>query len=372
MSRLGPLERYKEKLAEGELHPDSGQEAAIQKLQDLHEAIAGYKLGGGGGLLSRFGFGEPKEPPRGLYIHGSVGRGKSMLMDLFFDGAQVERKRRVHFHEFMQEAHGLIHTWRQENKVTKTAEPIRPTARTLADRAWLLCFDEFEVRDIADAMIVSRLFYAMFELGVVVVATSNRRPDDLYKDGLQRDLFLPFIDILKQRLDVHLLTDGKDHRLDRLKSMQVFHVPAGEAADGALDQAFADLTDDAPAGPEVIPHKGREIPVPLAAGVVGRFTFHDLCEQPFAAGDFLAIARRFKTVFVSDIPVMTDGHRDAARRFMLLIDTLYDQHVNIVASASAVPEKLYAGDDWGFEFDRTVSRLMEMQSTDYIERSRAL
>jgi cell division protein ZapE len=371
----GPLARYEALLSSGGLSDDPAQRGAALKLQALHDRLRGYKphaMSGGGGWVARFGFASKpaRTTPHGLYIHGSVGRGKSMLMDLFFDGAPVETKRRVHFHEFMQEAHGLIHEWRQENKVSKTAEPIRPTARKLADKAWLLCFDEFEVRDIADAMIVSRLFTAMFELGVVVVATSNRVPDELYKDGLQRDLFVPFIDILKKRLEVYELADGTDHRLDKLKGLTVYHTPADDAAEAELDRAMADLTDGASARPEEIAFRGRKIRVPAAAGAVARFRFEDLCGVPLAAGDYLQLAGRYRTILISGIPSMTNARRDEARRFMTLIDALYDRGVNIVVSAEAPPDSLYEGEDWGFEFDRTISRLMEMQSSEYIERAR--
>lgn len=369
----GPIARYEALLASGDVNPDPAQRDAIEKLQVMHDQLDGYQPASlKSGWAGRFGFGKraPLEAPLGLYIHGAVGRGKSMLMDLFFDGARVERKRRVHFHEFMQEAHELIHEWRQSNKVSKTAEPIRPTAARLADKNWLLCFDEFEVRDIADAMIVSRLFHAMFELGVVVVATSNRHPNDLYKDGLQRDLFLPFIAILQKRLRVLHLAEGRDYRLDRLKGMSVYHMPGGPEANRSLDLAFEDLTDGRPGKPERLEFRGREILVPKADGAVARFGFSDLCEAPLGPGDFLEIARRYRSILISDVPVMNSERRDAARRFITMIDTFYDNHVHLVLSADAPPQRLYAGDDWGFEFDRTISRLMEIQSADYIEAAR--
>jgi cell division protein ZapE len=370
----GPVQRYQALIESGDVNADPAQAEAVGRLQAMHEKLDGYQLASlKTSWTQRLGFGKPAtiEAPRGLYIHGAVGRGKSMLMDLFFDGVAVENKRRVHFHEFMQEAHDLIHQWRQSNKVSKTTEPIRPTAKLLADRNWLLCFDEFEVRDIADAMIVSRLFHAMFELGVVVVATSNRHPNDLYKDGLQRDLFLPFIAILQKRLEVLHLTDGLDYRLDRLKGMSVYHMPSGPEADAALDLAFDDLTDGRPGKSERVELRGREIVVPKAEGVVARFGFRDLCESPLGPGDYLAIAKRYRSVIVSNVPVMNGERRDAARRFMTMIDTFYDNHVHMVFSADAPPQGLYSGDDWGFEFDRTISRLMEMQSADYIEAARS-
>jgi len=370
----GPLIRYEALLASGEVNPDPAQRHAVEMLQEMHAHLDGYRPASTKtGWAERFGFSKRSavEAPRGLYIHGAVGRGKSMLMDLFFDCVAVERKRRVHFHEFMQEAHELIHEWRQSNKVSKMAEPIRPTAAKLADRNWLLCFDEFEVRDIADAMIVSRLFHAMFELGVVVVATSNRHPNDLYKDGLQRDLFLPFIAILQKRLEVLNLADGRDYRLDRLKGMSVYHTPTGVEADRALDEAFEDLTDGRPGKPERLAFRGREILVPRAEGAVARFGFADLCESPLGPGDFLEIAKRYRSILISDVPVMNSERRDSARRFMTMIDTFYDNHIHLMLSADAPPQGLYSGDDWGFEFDRTISRLMEIQSADYIESARS-
>jgi len=370
----GPSARYHALIASGEVNPDPAQAAAVAELQTLHEKLHGYRPASiKSKWTTRLGFGKrtPNDPPCGLYIHGSVGRGKSMLMDLFFDGAEVERKRRVHFHEFMQETHELIHQWRQSNDVSKATEPIRPTAARLAERNWLLCFDEFEVRDIADAMIVSRLFHAMFELGVVVVATSNRHPDDLYKGGLQRDLFLPFIVVLQKRLKVLHLADGKDYRLDRLKGMNVYHMPSGPEADAALNLTFDDLTDGRLGKPERIEFRGREIVVPKADGTVAQFGFDDLCGSSLGPGDFLAIAKRYRSVIISGVPVLNSERRDAARRFVTLIDTLYDNHVHVMMSADAPPQDLYSGDDWGFEFERTVSRLMEMQSADYVEFTRS-
>ncbi len=291
-------------------------------------------------------------------------------MDLFFDTVNVEKKRRIHFHEFMQEAHGLIHAWRQTKSVDSTAEPIRPTAAKLAADAWVLCFDEFEVRDIADAMIVARLFVAMFELGVVVVATSNRVPDDLYKGGLQRDLFLPFIGLLKQRLEVAHLDGGTDYRIDRLKAMEVYLTPADTANHARLEAAFADLSDDAPGYRDQIEFKGRVIAVPKAAGSIARFGFADLCQAALGPGDYLAIAERFHTIILDGVPVFDEARRDQARRFMTMIDTFYERRVKLIVSADAAPDALNATRSWAFEFERTASRLMEMQSVDYLAADR--
>ncbi len=366
------MDRYQALVEAGRFAPDPAQEGAVRALQGLHERLKGYRPEAAqSGLAARLRFLclRPLPAPRGLYIHGAVGRGKSMLMDMFFDGAEVARKRRMHFHAFMQEAHDFIHDWRR-NQGSSAAEPIGPTAERLADRNWLLCFDEFEVRDIADAMIVSRLFGAMFELGVVVVATSNRRPDQLYRHGLQRDRFLPFIEILKSRLDVFHLTDGLDYRLEQLRAMDVYHVPVGPATDAELDRAFCALTDGRSGGSESIEFRGRHIVVPKACGAVARFDFADLCESPLGPGDFLAIANRYRSIVISGIPIMNAERRDAARRFITMIDTFYDNHVHVVLSADGPPQELYVGNDWGFEFGRTISRLMEMQSVNYIEVAR--
>jgi cell division protein ZapE len=293
-----------------------------------------------------------------------------MLMDLFFDGVAVKNKRRVHFHEFMQEAHELIHIWRQNNRNEQQAEPISPVAAKIAKNTALLCFDEFEVRDIADAMIVSRLFTALLELGVVVVATSNRHPDELYKDGLQRDLFLPFIKLVKAKMDILHLQDGKDYRLDRIKAIKTYIQPADHKATLLLEQIYHDLTDGNLGQQGVIEFKGRQINVPRVSGAVAFFSFGDLCSIPLGAGDYLLLAKRFRSIIISDVPVMTSQNQDLARRFMVLIDALYESKAHLVMSAAADPTNLYKGSDWGFEFDRTISRLLEMQSVDYIESSR--
>lgn len=364
------IDRYEELLFSGEISKDPGQEKVARRLSDLQADIDGYRpKSASKGWRAKLGFGGSgkQETPRGLYIFGEVGRGKSMLMDLFFDGANVENKRRVHFHAFMQEAHNLIHEWRQSNKISKNAEPIRPTAAKLAAGAWLLCFDEFEVRDIADAMIVSRLFTAMFELGVVVVATSNRPPDDLYKGGLQRDLFLPFIEILKARQDVVEIEPGLDYRLDRLKGVQVYHVPDDAAASEALDRIFSVLTDGSVGSEDAIAFKGRQIKIPKTAHGVAEFTFDYLCGEALGPGDYLEIADRYTTVILRHLPILAEHNRDKARRFMTLIDALYEHRVNLIVSAEAEPNKLYDGASWGFEFDRTISRLMEMQSEEYLD-----
>ena len=368
--QAGPLSVYRAWRDAGDIRPDPVQELAAEKLQSLHNALRHYAPETGrGGWKARLGLTRRRtEPPQGLYLFGGVGRGKSMLMDAFFAGAPVAARRRVHFHAFMAEVHDRLHAWRESTRGSKT-DPLPDLAGDLAKEAWLLCFDEFHVVNVADAMILSRLFEALFDRGVVVVATSNFPPDRLYENGLQRERFLPFIDLLKQRLDVLELDGGTDYRLAQLRRMQTFHTPLGPAARQALDAAFATLTEGAGAGADYLTVKGRRLPVPLCARGVARFNFALLCAEARGAGDYAAIAARFHTVVLDDVPCMDEARRNEARRFMTLIDTLYEHRCNLVASAEAPPERLYTGGDGVFEFERTVSRLVEMQTPDYIDRA---
>jgi cell division protein ZapE len=313
---------------------------------------------------------KPEIPIQGLYVHGSVGRGKTMLMDLFFRLAPVEKKRRAHFHEFMADVHSRIHAHRQKLKAgeTKEADPVPPVAAALREEAQLLCFDEFTVTDIADAMLLARLFTELFARGCTLVATSNVEPDNLYRDGLNRGLFLPFVDLLKKNVQVSTLDSPTDYRLEKMESLPVYVSPLDDAPK-MMDIAWKRVTEGSPEQPVSIAMKGRTIEIPRAAGRCARFTFSDLCERPLGASDYLAIAKRFDVVFVENIPDLGPEKRNETKRFIILIDALYDASVRLFASAVAMPEALLTekkGTE-GFEFDRTVSRLFEMRSADYLE-----
>ncbi|MEN0119496.1 MAG: cell division protein ZapE [Agrobacterium cavarae] len=358
--------------ASGELKADAAQLGVAAHLDrilsDLKLRKPAKKKSALGWMFARKAAASPSV--RGLYVHGSVGRGKTMLMDMFFQMAPVEKKRRCHFHEFMADVHNRVHAHRQKlkNGETKQADPIPPVAAQLLAEAELLCFDEFTVTDIADAMILARLFTELFANGCTLVTTSNVVPDNLYKDGLNRGLFLPFIDLLKQNVEVVSLDSPIDYRMEKVKSLPVYVTPLDGAADQAMDMAWHHLTAGQVVAPVEIEMKGRSVLVPRAAGRVARFTFRDLCEKPLGASDFLAIADRFDTVFIDHIPLLSADRRNETKRFIILIDALYDHTVRVFASAAAMPEDLLGtrkGTE-GFEFDRTASRLFEMRSADYL------
>ena len=367
----GPASAYARLIEDGTLKPDPAQRATLACLQALHEELRGYKPTPSEaerkGLFGWLFGGKDESPasnaPHGLYIYGQVGRGKSLLMDLFYASAPVRPKRRVHFHAFMQEVQERLHTRRRAGG---EGDPIPDIARDVARQAVLLCFDEFQVENIADAMILGRLFEALFANGVVVVATSNVAPSDLYRDGLQRERFMPFIKLIQQKLDVHELESATDYRLDRLRGRSTYHTPLDEAAAAALDQAFADVTDSAEPHAEVLDVRGRRLAVRETAKGVARFTFEELCARPLGAADYLAIAQRFHTVILSGIPLLPPEKRNEAKRFVTLIDALYEAKVNLVCSAAAPPQDLNPEGETSFAFQRTVSRLMEMQADDYI------
>jgi cell division protein ZapE len=369
----GPVANLAARRIAGQVQADPVQEKIVLRLQAVHEQLAAVAVEPPKpGLLARLGLvSVPKPPqgPHGLYIWGPVGRGKSMLMDLFFDDAPVARKRRVHFHEFMLEVHDRLHR-RREELAAKGAPPeadtIVPIAKEIARETRLLCFDEFQVTNIADAMILGRLFETLFDEGVTVVATSNRAPDDLYKNGLQRDRFLPFIDLLKQRLEILELGGGHDYRMDRLRELDVYLTPPGASANAKLDEAFRALAGGADGEPRVLRTQGRDVDVPRAAPGVAMAHYLDWCAKPMGAADFLCIADHFHTVIVADVPKMGADSQDKAARFVTMIDTFYEKKVKFICSAAAPPDKLYVEGDGAFEFQRTVSRLMEMQSPEYL------
>jgi cell division protein ZapE len=366
------VERYAALVAAGEIEHDGAQAWLAARLADLEARLAQHRLARKssslGWMFARRDDGGG--PIRGCYIFGDVGRGKTMLMDLFFAATQVQRKRRTHFHEFMLDVHERVHVCRQKLKrgEIKGDDAIPLVAADLAAEAWLLCFDEFHVTDIADAMILGRLFTRLFDLGVVVVATSNVAPDELYRDGLNRNLFLPFIALLEQRMDVVRLAARTDFRLEKLSGVEVWHAPADEDAEVALDMAWERLTGAFAGEPHDLTLKGRSIRVPQAAMGVARFTFHQLCGQPLGASDYLRLAHEYHTILIDNIPVMDYARRNEAKRFIILIDTLYDHAVKVIASAAAEPDALYRATE-GFEaqeFRRTASRLVEMRSEGYL------
>jgi cell division protein ZapE len=359
------FERYDALVAAGELRSDQAQDLAARRLAQLQDQLEAVPPRGS--LLWRLA-GRKPEPVRGIYLWGDVGRGKSMLMDLFYDSVSVKRKRRVHFHVFMLEIHARLHAERAKER----GDPIAPVVAALADETRLLCFDEMVVNNMADAAIMSRLFTGLIDAGVTLVTTSNRPPQDLYKDGLNRTLFLPFIDLISNRLDIVALNGPVDYRRDRLGQAQTWLVPNGPEATAALSESFFRLTDYPPEDRDHVPSMeidvggGRTLAVPKALKGVAVFAFKKLCAQAKGAADYLAIARHFHTVILVGIPVLGPHNRNEAARFVTLIDALYEHKVKLLAAADAEPDGLYIQGDSRFEFDRTVSRLMEMQSEDYL------
>jgi cell division protein ZapE len=364
--------RYAALVAAGKIEADPGQAVLATRFDALAHRLEQRRLARKSSSLGwLFAKREQTgEPLKGLYVHGEVGRGKTMLMDLFFATSEVTRKRRVHFHEFMADVHGRVRVFRHKIKRGEidNTDPIKLAADQIAEETWLLCFDEFHVTDIADAMILGRLFARLFELGVVLVATSNVAPDDLYAGGLNRALFVPFIHLLQQHVEVVRLEARTDYRLEKLEDVAVWYAPADEDAAVALDMAWQKLTGLLEGAPQDIALQGRVLRVPEAAMGVARFAFAQLCEQPLGPNDYLRLAREFHTLIVDNIPVMDFPQRNAAKRFIILIDTLYDNGVKLVASASAEPTGLYLASDGyeTYEFKRTASRLIEMRSQSYL------
>ena len=364
-----PIAAYRALLRGGLLAPDPVQELAVEKLQLLHHRLARYdpRPGGWAGLFRRR---RNEPPPQGVYLCGAVGRGKSMLMDLFFDTVGLERKRRAHFHEFMQEVHARIGAARRRAGGNGASDALLAVADGIADETWLLCFDEFEVRDIADAMILGRLFTRLFERGTVLVATSNQEPGRLYEGGLNRQLFLPFIALLRERLDVLHLDGPTDYRMLRFAGTPVYHTPLGPESEAALDLAFRRLTDRARGEADEIAVKGRVIRVAEQARGVARFSFEELCLRPLGPVDYLAIAERYHTLLIADMPRLGSDQMNEARRLISLIDVLYDRGVRLVCSAECSPDGIYPQGEGVLAFARTVSRLAEMQSAEYMTAPR--
>jgi len=353
------LRRYDEVLASGGLTPDAAQLACVGLLDRLAAELTREAA------LRRSLIGRWRAsllPPRGIYIHGAVGRGKTMLMDLFYETVAITSKRRLHFHAFMAEAHERI----GEARKTHDGDPVPEAAKGIARNTHLLCFDELFVNDIADAMVLGRLFRGLFESGVIVVATSNAAPHDLYANGLNRQLFLPFIDEIEERLTVIELKAARDFRLEKLSGQKLYYSPADNAARTALDAHWQRLTGVRSGHKSFLEVKGRKVDVPQTAMGAARFAFADLCESPLGPLDFLAIARSFHTVFIDGIPVLSPARRDVARRFITLIDALYDNRVCLIASAEAEPAALYTEGDGAGQFARTASRLMEMRSEAFL------
>ncbi|TCL72759.1 cell division protein ZapE [Rhizobium sp. BK251] len=369
---LSVAEQLKSLTASGSLQVDAAQMDVADRLDRVLSALKRRRPAAKTSALGWL-FAARKKPAdsvKGLYIHGSVGRGKTMLMDMFFAMAPCSRKRRAHFHEFMADVHNRIaaHRLKLKNGETKQADPMPPVAADLFAEAELLCFDEFSVTDIADAMILSRLFSELFARGCVLVATSNVEPDNLYHQGLNRGLFVPFIALLRSHVDVVSLDSPTDYRMEKLSSQPVYLSPLDERADMAMDASWAQALHGRKAQPLDIPLKGRKIHVPLAVDRMARFSFADLCEQPHGAVDFLAIAERFDTIFLDHVPMLGPEKRNQTKRFIILIDTLYDHGARLFVSAAAMPEHLLTGRKGteGFEFDRTASRLFEMRSAEYL------
>jgi len=360
---------YDQRIAAGALRADPAQIETLTSLQRLIDDLSAPT----GGL-----FRKSAPTPRGVYLWGPVGRGKSMLMDLFFEAAPTKKKRRIHFQTFMAETHRLIDAWRKGDAAARKAkfgqhkgdDPIAPTADVIAREAGLLCFDELQVTDIADAMILGRLFEALFAKGVVLVATSNRSPDDLYKNGINRELFVPFINLLKERLEVVGVRGPTDFRLDRLRGSQTWFSPLNVKSEQGFDQLWRDLIEGAEETGATLEVLGRHLYLPHAAGGFIRSTFASLCSTALGAQDYMAIAERFHTVFLEDVPMLTADRRNEARRLVHLIDALYEASAKIVVLADAEPDGLYPAGDGAFEFERTASRLHEMRSEDYLSRVR--
>jgi cell division protein ZapE len=361
---MTPLQLYKIRLVEGSLYPDPAQEEAMVALDKLYARLTEARPRS---FLNKF---QKQDVVRGLYLYGPVGRGKTVLMDLFFQAIPNHiPKRRVHFHKFMIQVHEYLHRARQNPKHKNNESALLSFASDIPTECRVLCFDEFHVTDVADAMILGRLFTALMKNGVTIIATSNWPPEKLYEGGLQRDRFLPFIDLLKTRLDIAKVAGPRDYRLKALRENGVFFTPLNEVSKQKAAILIKQLTADVPFVEEKLSVKGHEFSIRVSRSVA-RATFEDLCARPLGAGDYLAIANNYPTLFLEDIPLLTPERRNEAKRLMTLIDILYENGTQLIITAQALPEQLYTGHDHAFEFERTVSRLIEMQSADYLAKHR--
>lgn len=372
-----PRTRYQQLIDSGQVSPDTAQQSVVDELQLLFSALQDTRteISASGeakkswwkSLFSTHSHTPDEAQPQvyGLYIWGDVGRGKSLLMDMFYDIAPVTHKLRIHFHAFMLDIHSRIHLYRQQ----QFADPLSQVAKDIALEAKLLCFDEFQVTDIADAMILGRLFDILFDQGVIVVATSNRIPDELYKDGIQREQFLPFIERLKSQLKVIKLDGEKDHRLEKLRSIgHTYHYPLDKKADNFIHNACETFMKNGKTVPWSVTIKGRTLSITRTCGDVALACFDELCKETLGAEDYIEIAKEFHTLILENIPQMQADNRNEAKRFVTLIDELYEHKVQLICSADVAPDKLYTSGSGSFEFDRTVSRLLEMQSDEYMTR----
>jgi cell division protein ZapE len=381
---IDPVSRYHQMIAQGELKKDEIQARIVEQLQELHLFLNSATEKPRSLFQKLFSNSNPVKAHKGLYIYGDVGRGKSMLMDLFFRLAPTQQKRRVHFHAFMLEIHKEMHEWRYMDKEARLKklgsdqdDPIPPLAAKIAKQCLLLCFDEFQVTDLTDAMILGRLFRALFESGVLLVLTSNRIPDDLYKDGLNRTLFLPTIALIKEKMDIVALNGPTDYRLERMEGVKTYHFPLGDNATTALSDAFWRLTDHVVSdrsnvGSETLTVQGRELKIPVALRGVAVVSFKKICGSPLGAADYLAMAWKYHTIIMVGIPQLGPENRNEAKRFVTFIDALYENNVKFLCCAEVAPADLYKEGHGHFEFQRTVSRLMEMQSQDYLAKGHAI